>query len=101
MIHAPCNLAAFFRMLVHLHTTGYPGHWLSTVLCNILPNSVTTSARPPETASLHIDEVEAPRPTIHMTTAPYMAEMSTLTAIHQPLLPFALAGSELPKLRTL
>ena len=36
-----------------------------------------------------------------MTTAPYMAEMSTLTAIHQPLLPFALVGSELPKLRTL
>ena len=26
MIHAPCNLVAFFRMLVHLHTTGYPGH---------------------------------------------------------------------------
>ena len=101
MIHAPCILVAFFRMLVHLHTTGYPGHWLSTVLCSILANSMTTSARPPEPAPLPIDEVEAQRPAIHMTTAPYMAEMSTLTDIHQPLLPFALADSELPKLRTL
>ena len=40
LIYAPLNLTIFFRLLIHLHQVGYPSHWLSDVLVQILENQV-------------------------------------------------------------
>ena len=97
LIFCPLNLTIYFRVLLRLHESGYPRHWLATALANIVANTVTTSARPAETAPLEIEEVRRENPVCKVTTAPYAPEMSTLTTIFQPMLPFSIISSALPK----
>ena len=52
LIYAPLNLTAFFRLLIHLQQVGYPSHWLSETLVQILEDQVITLARPPQTSPL-------------------------------------------------
>jgi hypothetical protein len=94
MVYSPCTLVVFFRLLMHLRSIGYPSHWLSTVLGSILADNVSTSARPPVTCPLDIQEVNCHKPPKRITTSPYVAEMSTLTTLFLRLLPFAVYGSE-------
>ena len=97
LLFCPLNLSIYFRILSRLPESGYPSHWLATALANIVANTVTTSARPAETAPLEIEEVRRDNPVRKMTTAPYAPEMSTLTTLFQPLLPFSIISSALPK----
>ena len=97
LLFCPLNLTIYFRVLLRLHDSGYPRHWLATVLANIIANTVTTLARPTETAPLRIDEARRDHPLRKVTTAPYAPEMSTLTTIFQPMLPFPIISSALPK----
>lgn len=97
LIFCPLNLTIYFRVLLRLHESGYPRHWLASALANIVANTVTTSARPAETAPLKIEEVQRENPVQKVTTAPYAPEMSTLTTMFQPMLPFSLVSSALPK----
>ena len=95
-LFCPLNLTIYFRVLPRLHESGYPRHWLATALANIIANTVTTSARPAETAPLEIEEMRRDNPIRKVTTAPYAPEMSTLTTIFQPMLPFSIISSALP-----
>lgn len=95
LIYAPLNLAIFIRILIHLHELGYLAHWLSEALVQILEDQVTTFARPPET-SLTIAEARRGNPTKRLTTAPFITEMVTLTAMSLPSLPFGVITSALP-----
>ncbi len=97
LLFCPLNLTIYFRVLLRLHESGYPRHWLATALANIVANTVTTSARPADTAPLEIEEVRQDNPLRKVTTAPYAPEMSTLTTIFQPMLPFSIISSALPK----
>ncbi|KAL8658086.1 MAG: hypothetical protein Q9226_001290 [Calogaya cf. arnoldii] len=97
LIYAPLNLTIFIKILIHLQELGYPAHWLSGALVQILDDQVTTSARPPESSPLNIAEAQRENPTKHLTTAPFMAEMATLTAMFLPTLPFAVITSKLPE----
>ena len=96
-LFCPLNLTIYFRVLLRLHESGYPRHWLATALANIIANTVITSARPAETAPLEIEEARRDNPIRKVTTAPYAPEMSTLTTIFQPMLPFSIISSALPK----
>jgi hypothetical protein len=91
-VHAPLNLTIFFRLLVQLHDVGYPGHWLSSVLVNILRDEVTTTARPPRSSPLTIKEASQPNSSRQMSTAPFVAEMSSLARLWLRLLPFGCPG---------
>ncbi|KAF8876861.1 hypothetical protein BD779DRAFT_1677610 [Infundibulicybe gibba] len=42
----PNNVVAFFALLVHLHTVGYPAHWLGELVQRMVANEITTSATP-------------------------------------------------------
>ena len=97
LLFCPLNLTIYFRVLQRLHESGYPRHWLATALANIVANTVTTSARPADTAPLEIEEARQDHPFRKVTTAPYAPEMSTLTTIFQPMLPFSIISSALPK----
>lgn len=89
---APSNLSVFLRLLIHLNTLGYPAHSLGEVLTNIPSDSLITNARPPETAALTVREVELWKTNQpqKFCTAPFFAEMSTLTSIFSRVLPFAI-----------
>ena len=45
LIYSPLNLTYFFRLCAHLHSIGYPAHWLSEVVSNLLSGTITTTAR--------------------------------------------------------
>ncbi|KAL8759612.1 MAG: hypothetical protein Q9199_000656 [Rusavskia elegans] len=97
LVYAPLNLTIFIKILIHLHGLGYPAHWLSEPLVQVLKDQVTTSARSPESSPLHIAEAQRQNPTKHLTTAPFMAEMTTLTLVFLPTLPFAVIITTVPE----
>jgi hypothetical protein len=95
IIFTSLNLTAFLRLLIHLHSIGYPSHWLSSVLLSILQNNVTTTARHPETYPLTIEEARRQNPPKKLSTAPFIPELRALTSIFQSLLPFAVLDPSL------
>jgi hypothetical protein len=90
-VYAPLNFMMFFRLLVRLHKIGYPAHWLSDVLTNFLNNRLHTTARYPRTSPLTIEESGKIHPHIHVDIAPFIPELSTLTAIWLAKLPFGIS----------
>lgn len=96
LIYSPLNLTVFFRILLHLHHAGYPAHWLSGVWSEILSGKLTTSARAPRSEPLSLKESRKAFPVLEQSTAPFVAELTTFTALWQPALPFAIPVSNLP-----
>ena len=96
LIYTPLNLTIFLRLLTQLRDIGYPSHWLTDILANILENDVVTTARPPETYPLKIDEAHSEHPLKRFQVRPFMPEMRTLTTIFQRILPFSVMTSTLP-----
>jgi hypothetical protein len=95
-IYSPYNITIIFRLLSHLISgIGYPAHWATTVLMNILTDNVQTTARPPITEPLEISEVDANQPLKHICTTAFQAEMTTLASLFLLHLPFALYGNDL------
>lgn len=91
LVYSPLNLTAFFRVCEHLHVAGgYPAHWLSQVLASIMLGSITTTARAPRSDPLSIQEVNTKMPCRGQSTAPFVAEMTTLGGIWNPFLPFGI-----------
>ncbi|KAA8567589.1 hypothetical protein EYC84_008064 [Monilinia fructicola] len=90
IIYSPLTLSIVFRLIVHLRMIGYPSHWLSEALFNILENKVHTTARPPRRSPNPVIEVKREHPAKHLCTNPFAPEMGTLTRIFEALLPFSL-----------
>ncbi|KAF3398742.1 hypothetical protein DPV78_007045 [Talaromyces pinophilus] len=89
---ASANLTYFFDLLIHLHSIGYPAHWLADSLAKILGDGVNTSPSPPRTPDeatprSHISTSTALRGA-HGSVAPFLPETSTLASMFQRLLPF-------------
>lgn len=89
---ASTNLTHFFDMLSHLHSIGYPAHWLADALAKILGNGVNSSPSPPRTPDettprTHLSTNTTMRGA-HGSVAPLLPEMSTLASMFQRLLPF-------------
>jgi hypothetical protein len=100
-IHSPLNLTYLFRLCAHLHSIGYPAHWLSEVISNLLSGTVTTTARPPRTEPLKPSEIDATRKPMTQSVAPFTAELSTLVAMWQLLLTFCILSSYIAPVQTL
>ncbi|KAE9983145.1 hypothetical protein EG328_010229 [Venturia inaequalis] len=98
LIEAPLNLTAFFRILVHLHEMGYPGHWLAEVVSSILTGLVTTTARAPRSMPLALEEARKDFPNRRTCVKAFVPEFSTLTLLWQRLLPFGVITDALPRL---
>lgn len=98
IILSPLNLTILFRLIPHLCTLGYPAHWLSEILTNIITNNVITTARPPRTKPMRPADVKRKYAEKKLCTAPFAHEMATLAALFQPLLPFAVLSPLVPSL---
>jgi hypothetical protein len=72
---------------------GYPAHWLSDILSNILNNQLHTTARFPRTSPLTIAESKEKHSRIRVDAAPLLPEFSSLAAIRLAELPFGVASS--------
>ena len=101
LVYSPLNLSVFIRLCLHLHMFGYPAHWLSSVLGNIVSGNISTKARPPRSEPLKIRETKADMPVLKQSTAPFIAEMTTLLSMYQVLLPFSVLTTRLPNIGTI
>ncbi|TGO30529.1 hypothetical protein BPAE_0005g01250 [Botrytis paeoniae] len=87
---SPLNLTIIFRLIAHLRSIGYPSHWISEALSNILESKVYTTARPPRHSPNPVTEVKREHAEKHLCTLPFIQEMGTLARLFEPLLPFSL-----------
>lgn len=95
-VHSPLNLSTCVRLLAYLAEIGYPGYNLSQILVSIHKNKVNTSARPAANQSLTASEIVTWSTNVKqaLCTAPFLAELSTLTAIFSRILPFAVIADD-------
>ncbi|RAO69330.1 uncharacterized protein BHQ10_005342 [Talaromyces amestolkiae] len=89
---ASAGLTYFFDLLIHLHSIGYPAHWIADALAKILGDGINASPSPPRTPDEatprnHLCTSAAIRGA-HGSIAPFLAETSTLASMFQRLLPF-------------
>ncbi len=96
IIISPLNLCVLLRLLTQLRSFGYPSHWLSEPLLNIIRNTMNTTARPPRTKPMRPADVRREYRDRELCTAPFAHELATLARICQPLLPFRLISSAIP-----
>lgn len=96
-LFAPLNLTAFVRLLVHVVETGYPAHWVGSIVEDILYNRVTTTVRPPEAAPTRGTALEAEHPVKHVSVSPFIAEMEVLLCTWMRLLPFGVVSARIPR----
>ncbi|CAG8971364.1 hypothetical protein HYALB_00006913 [Hymenoscyphus albidus] len=90
IIFSPLNITTFFHLLIQLRSLGYPSHWLSEALTNILTNKVLTTCRPPRATPTSPQAITRTHREKHLNTTPFIAELSVLTQIFSPILPFLL-----------
>ena len=98
IIISPLNLTIIFRLISHTCALGYPSHWLSEALANIIENKVVTTGRPPRKKPLRAEDVRREHPEKKLCTVPFSYEMATLAQLFQPLLPFSLISPKVPAL---
>jgi len=96
LIYSPLNLTAIFRICWHLCNVGYPAHWMSGVLSELLSGKITTAAWPPKSEPLAIPEVKAAMPEVEQTLYPFVAELTTLASMWHPCLPFGTFSPNIP-----
>jgi hypothetical protein len=101
IILSPLNLTILFRLISYLSTIGYPSHWLSECLENVIENKVVTTARPPRTKPMRPADVQRNCPAKKLCTAPFSYEMATLAQLFQPLLSFTLTSPLVPERSTI
>lgn len=95
-IYAPLNLTAFLRLVIHMHSKGYPAHWLATVLEGLTSGTIKTTARAPRKEDLDAHDVDRAWPARQICIAPFAAEFTTLLSVFRPLIPFGIAGAAPP-----
>ncbi|KAK3080588.1 hypothetical protein LTS18_015033 [Coniosporium uncinatum] len=100
LMYAPLNVIMFFRLLAKLHHLGYPAHWLSEALASILQDDVRTTGRPPRSSPVTFAETKSEFPERKLSTAPFVAEMTTLAALWLQALPFGIISDQIPDVRT-
>ncbi|KAK8115740.1 hypothetical protein PG984_012242 [Apiospora sp. TS-2023a] len=93
LVSAPLNLTTFVRLLVHVSEIGYPAHWLSALVNNLLSGQVTTTARAPRRYVLRTRDVDKVYPAQKVSVEPWKMELAALISLWQPLLPFNLVTS--------
>lgn len=96
IIFSPLNFCTLFRLIAQLRGFGYPSHWLSEALLNLIHSTVTTTARPPRTKPMRPADVKREYPLRKLCTVPFSHELATLARIFQPLLPFQLISPTIP-----
>eukprot|EP01113_Clastostelium_recurvatum_P030106 TRINITY_DN3648_c0_g3_i2.p1 TRINITY_DN3648_c0_g3~~TRINITY_DN3648_c0_g3_i2.p1 ORF type:complete len:1023 (+),score=197.58 TRINITY_DN3648_c0_g3_i2:481-3549(+) len=92
-INYPLNMLSFVATLHRLVAVGYPPHWISSVLAQLLSGSISTRARPPMLDNKNLDL--APTPTA-ICTLPFLPDLELALSVYKPILSFGLPFPILP-----
>lgn len=95
LINSPLNAAAFLKLLAQMHTNGFPAHWIDNVLYAILSDDVSTTARAPRSNPLSIEDSKKDFSRKRICLKPFLAEVSTLTALWRAVLGFGILHQSL------
>lgn len=90
LVYAPLNLTVFMRLLVHVSELGYPAHWFSKVVSDLLSGVLTTTARAPRRYVLKMPGINKQYPLQRVSVEPWKMEVAALVNLWQPLFPFGL-----------
>ncbi|THX57750.1 hypothetical protein D6D11_03085 [Aureobasidium pullulans] len=89
-VRAPLNLTVLFRLISHLQSLGYPAHWFSDILGQMLQGTVLTTARAPRQLVTTVGAAKKLYSSMNISVKPWLAELTTLSSIWRGLLPFGL-----------
>ncbi|KZP20325.1 hypothetical protein FIBSPDRAFT_789699 [Athelia psychrophila] len=88
----PNNLVAFIGLLVHLKHVGFPAHWLSELLQNIISDNLTTDIAPYSGIwPIPITEIHRRVLKRKVRLDPWLAELEAILASTLHGLPFAIS----------
>ncbi|TGO77146.1 hypothetical protein BELL_0121g00190 [Botrytis elliptica] len=96
IILSPLNLTVLFRLIDQLHNHGYPSHWMSEIIYNIIENKVASTCRPPRATPTTVSALMRQYKLKKLCTGPFADEIATLTRIFSPILPFVLESQKIP-----
>ena len=85
-VKAPNNLVAFVNLLVHLWDIGFPAHWISEYVQNILADRVVTGAIPPKALPIPVGDGQGADRKLGL--GPWIAELESVLASVRKGLPF-------------
>eukprot|EP01112_Ceratiomyxa_fruticulosa_P014258 TRINITY_DN4070_c0_g2_i2.p1 TRINITY_DN4070_c0_g2~~TRINITY_DN4070_c0_g2_i2.p1 ORF type:complete len:912 (-),score=197.45 TRINITY_DN4070_c0_g2_i2:22-2757(-) len=91
-IEFPLNLLSFIELIKRLVAMGYPAHWFSTLLANLLSGEISTSARPPPVYKSKVSKI---------WVKPFLPDLELAVAVYQPILPFVITSPTRPDLNNL
>lgn len=91
-VRYPNNLVAFFNLLVHLSSVGFPSHWLSDFVSTILSGSLVTDIAP-FLGELPIPMSEKTRRVASrkINLDPWLVEFETIIATSYESIPFPMS----------
>ncbi|KAF7985824.1 hypothetical protein HWV62_490 [Athelia sp. TMB] len=88
----PNNLVAFIGLLVHLQQVGFPAHWLSDFLQDIISDNLVTEIAPYTGRwPIPITEISRRVAKRKVRLDPWLAELETILAMTLQGLPFAIS----------
>ena len=82
------NPVAFFRLLLYLHSIGYPSHWLSEFMQSVLWNNLTTEAVRAKELPIPLSHATAVVGARRVDLAPWIPEVEMVLASTRVGLPF-------------
>ncbi|KAH0609098.1 uncharacterized protein H6S33_001326 [Morchella sextelata] len=91
-VYSPLNLSAWVRLLGRVVEIGYPPHWVSSLVEDILANRVMTTIRPPEITPIRIPELEKEHPPQKISTSPFIPELEVLLCTWARVSPFTIVS---------
>jgi len=89
-VRSPNNMVAFVNLLVHLCGLGFPAHWISDYVQNMLADKVATRAIPARGLPIPVDDILSSQQggDRKLELGPWTAELETILASVRKGLPF-------------
>ena len=89
-VRSPNNMVAFVNLLVHLCDLGFPVHWISDYVQNMVADKVVTRAIPARGLPIPISDVHSSQQGMDrkLGLGPWIAELETILASVRKGLPF-------------
>lgn len=85
------NLVAFIGLLVHLHSVGFPAHWLSEFLHAVIHDKLTTDITPAHELPIPVSDIFKRVSRRKVRVGPWLADLECTLAVTHQGLPFAVS----------
>ena len=89
-VRSPNNLVAFVNLLVHLCGLGFPAHWISDYVQNMVADKVVTRVVPARGLPIPVSDIHSSQQGADrkLGLGPWMAELESILALVRKGLPF-------------